>query len=446
MISDWSVELNKGPNPSSSVDQAVSLEDKMEITRKQLEGKLNVLRSLHANWAEMEDIMTKLDSRVSKINQLVSEIEGSADEEKMKDLDKELSQTEVDSIEEQVSQLKDYNQTFSDGNIMKDFIDGRVQLTGSAVQEAVRAGLAIRKQADTEAKEVEADAIGSWIDSTSTMVASITSISELTQVKDQIQVYANQMGSDENLQDKLVDLDAQIRSRKEEIEDMDKNEASIVAQMEKNLEILDEIERNGESALEKPAEYLVAKNVVESIDPTYIRNKELYNQLEAKVKSVLYPPGTLERVQNVELDLDKAELELSRAEVHKVDLSGQTILDAREAVIKIYEVLVEVKNNLEDLIRIKRELTKNDFLQSDADLSSKLVGLRERFNKTGDRITQNKATLSKSLRRVQKLKKALDETDQWASEVNFTWKNTVFVLENDHFGQKYPFLLNMITT
>ena len=130
------------------------------------------------------------------------------------------------------------------------------------------------------------------------------------------------MGSDENLQDKLVDLDAQIRSRKEEIEDMDKNEASIVAQMEKNLEILDEIERNGESALEKPAEYLVAKNVVESIDPTYIRNKELYNQLEAKVKSVLYPPGTLERVQNVELDLDKAELELSRAEVHKVDLSG----------------------------------------------------------------------------------------------------------------------------
>ena len=80
-------------------------------------------------------------------------------------------------------------------------------------------------------------------------------------------------------------------------------------------------------------------------------------------------------------------------------------------------MLVEVKNNLEDLIRIKRELTKNDFLQSDADLSSKLVGLRERFNKTGDRITQNKATLSKSLRRVQKLKKALDETDQWASEV-----------------------------
>ena len=244
-----------------------------------------------------------------------------------------------------------------------------------------------------------------------------TFLSELTQVKDQIQVYANQMGSDENLQDKLVDLDAQIRSRKEEIEDMDKNEASIVAQMEKNLEILDEIERNGESALEKPAEYLVAKNVIESIDPTYIRNKEIYAQLEAKVKSVLYPPGTLERVQNVELDLDKAELELSRAEVHKVDLSGQTILDAREAVIKIYEVLVEVKNNLEDLIRIKRELTKNDFLQSDADLSSKLVGLRERFNKTGDRITQNKATLSKSLRRVQKLKKALDETDQWASEV-----------------------------
>ena len=244
-----------------------------------------------------------------------------------------------------------------------------------------------------------------------------TFLSELTQVKDQIQVYANQMGSDENLQDKLVDLDAQIRSRKEEIEDMDKNEASIVAQMEKNLEILDEIERNGESALEKPAEYLVAKNVVESIDPTYIRNKELYAQLEAKVKSVLYPPGTLERVQNVELDLDKAELELSRAEVHKVDLSGQTILDAREAVIKIYEVLVEVKNNLEDLIRIKRELTKNDFLQSDADFSSKLDGLRKKFNDIGDQVERRLEKLTESSEVLKMLKITIDETDQWASEV-----------------------------
>ena len=206
--------------------------------------------------------------------------------------------------------------------------------------------------------------------------------------------------------------------------DTDKIEASVVAQMEKNLKILDEIERNGESALEKPAEYLVAKNVVESIDPTYIRNKELYNQLEAKVKSVLYPPGTLERVQNVELDLDKAELELSRAEVHRVDLSGQTILDARKAVIKIDDVLVEVMKNLEDLIRIKRELTKTVFLQTDADFSSKLlnfklIDLKKRFNNIGERITQYKKTLSQSLRRVQKLKKALDETDQWASEVIF---------------------------
>ena len=201
--------------------------------------------------------------------------------------------------------------------------------------------------------------------------------------------------------------------------DTDKIEASVVAQMEKNLKILDEIERNGESALEKPAEYLVAKNVVESIDPLYIQNKELYNQLKAKVKSVLYPPGTLDRVQNVELDLDKAELELSRAEVHRVDLSGQTILDARKAVIKIDDVLVEVMKNLEDLIRIKRELTKKDFLQTDADFSSKLVDLRKRFNDIGDRIIQYKNTLSKSLRRVQKLKIALDEIDQWASEVIF---------------------------
>ena len=75
-------------------------------------------------------------------------------------LTNELNQTQVDSIEEQVSQLKEYNQIFSDNNIMKDFIDSRVKGPGTAIwlaiQEAVRAGLGVPKQADTEAKAAEA--------------------------------------------------------------------------------------------------------------------------------------------------------------------------------------------------------------------------------------------------------------------------------------------------
>ena len=196
-----------------------------------------------------------------------------------------------------------------------------------------------------------------------------------------------------------------------------KNEASIVAQMEKNLEILNEMERNGQSAMVKPAEYLVAKNVVESINPTYIRNKDLYDRFESKMKSVLYPPDTADCVQNIRLNLENAESELSRVEVHKVDLSGQTILEATNAVNNIFNQLLEVKNNLKDLIRIKRELTKNDFLQSDADFSSKLDGLRKKFNDIGDQVERRLEKLTESSEVLKMLKITIDETDQWASEV-----------------------------
>ena len=106
------------------------------------------------------------------------------------------------------------------------------------------------------------------------------------------------------------------------------------------------------------------------------------------------------------------------AEVHVVTLDGATIVEARDAVIRIYEMLVEVKNNLEDLIKIKRELQRSGLLETEGEFTGKLVALRERFNQIGDRITQNKATLSKSIRRIQKVKKAVDETDSWAREVN----------------------------
>ena len=86
-------------------------------------------------------------------------------------------------------------------------------------------------------------------------------------------------------------------------------------------------------------------------------------------------------------------------------------------MIQLYQDLVEVKADLEGLIKIKRELQRHNFIAAEAPFSSNLISLREKFNTVGEDITKTKGTLSKSLRRVQKLKRAVDETDQWAKEV-----------------------------
>ena len=83
-------------------------------------------------------------------------------------------------------------------------------------------------------------------------------------------------------------------------------------------------------------------------------------QLAQKINDGLLPVDTTERVNSVEQDLNRAEFELGNTEVSVVALDGQTLVEARDAVIRIYEMLVEVKNNLEDLIKTKRELQAHD--------------------------------------------------------------------------------------
>ena len=76
MISDWSAELNKGPNPSRSVDEANALEEQLTSKKLQLKSKKDKLDSLMDAWQQQEQLMLRLESRVDRIHQLVGELEG----------------------------------------------------------------------------------------------------------------------------------------------------------------------------------------------------------------------------------------------------------------------------------------------------------------------------------------------------------------------------------
>ena len=47
---------------------------------------------------------------------------------------------------------------------------------------------------------------------------------------------------------------------------------------------------------------------------------------------VLYPQHTFDRIQNVEVDLDRAEIGLKKTEIDSVDLSANSIVTARNGI------------------------------------------------------------------------------------------------------------------
>ena len=74
MMSDWSVEIGKGPNPSCSVDEAVELEEKLIILRKQLDNKYSNLNSIQLKWINLNNIINNLSTRINNINILVQNL------------------------------------------------------------------------------------------------------------------------------------------------------------------------------------------------------------------------------------------------------------------------------------------------------------------------------------------------------------------------------------
>lgn len=76
MISDWSAELNKGSNPSSSVDEANALDEQLTSKRQKLKREKDTLDTLMGAWTQQEQIMSQLEDRVSRIQTLVAELEG----------------------------------------------------------------------------------------------------------------------------------------------------------------------------------------------------------------------------------------------------------------------------------------------------------------------------------------------------------------------------------
>ena len=124
-------------------------------------------------------------------------------EKAMSELNSHLNTSDAEAG---VQEMKSLNESFHESGVMTDYVEETTKKTGDELRVAVEAGFGYLKQIENSEKAVEADAIHSWISSTQLTIVNLNSVEELSQINDQIQLYANKMGSDENLQDQLLSL------------------------------------------------------------------------------------------------------------------------------------------------------------------------------------------------------------------------------------------------
>jgi len=316
---------------------------------------------------------------------------------------------ELQSIQEMIN-------VFLDGNMMSDYLEEKGQAISSDINSKIaEAQRAIRASSEQEKSEE----IGKWVESSSQSVHKADSLGELQNIHEKIQQFANDVDQNDDVQEKLVALDDLVRDRLKALSE--KNDCADKTRVVKNelqihITLLETMESAGETAVDKPAEFQIALNTIASLEEEYHDLPE-FIALKEKIETLRLPKGTNERTTTVEAKLSNSEARLATTEVTSVSLCGATIEEAKTAVTQVYTDLVTVKNDLEQLISTKRKLNDNGFIDKDAAFSLSLVALRERFNNIGKQITDSKVALSKSARRVQKLKRAVEDTDQWAQDV-----------------------------
>lgn len=409
MISDWSVEIQKGPNPSKNVDDMESLlSDQMSKTKRSIENKAHIFKNLVDNWKELEDAFALVEERSNRIKSALEEPD--ADTVKLAELIDETDiNKELNSIQEMIN-------VFLDGNMMSEFLEEKAQAISSEINSQI--GEAERKiRASTE--DEKSEEIEQWVESSSQMVHKAESLGELQTIHEKIQQFANDIDQNNSVQEKLIALDDLVRDRVKSLsdsKDVDEQTLKVKTDLQTHISLLEKMESSGETAVDKPAEFQIALNAVDSLEEEY-KDLPEFTSLKEKIEALRLPEGTNDRTSSVEAKLSDSEAQLATTEVKAVSLSGTTIEEAKSAVTQVYTDLVTVKNDLEQLISTKRKLNEHGFIDKDTEFSLSLVALRERFNNIGKRITDSKVALSKSARRVQKLKRAVEDTDQWAHEV-----------------------------
>ncbi|XP_068124423.1 dystrophin isoform X5 [Hyperolius riggenbachi] len=146
-----------------------------------------------------------------------------------------------------------------------------------------------------------------------------------------------------------------------------------------------------------------------------IAQKKL-QEVSTKFRLFQKPVNFEQRLIESKRILDEVAFELPALDMKSVEQDAvQTQLDH---CMKLYKILSEVKSEVETVIKTGRQIVQKQQTENPKDLDERLTALKLQYNELGAKVTEGKQILEKSLKLSRKLRKETSSLTEWLAMID----------------------------
>ncbi|XP_072270336.1 dystrophin isoform X1 [Pyxicephalus adspersus] len=338
-----------------------------------LDGKCETLEEVWKCWQELLFYLEAENKWLNEVEEKLKATEG------VKGSPEEISQTlkSIEKImkhpEDNRSQIKELAQTLTDGGVMDELINEKIEMFNTrwdeVQQEAVRRQKVL-EQSIQSAQETD-KAIRLIQESLGTIDRQLTAY-----ISDRVD--AGQVPQEaQKIQSELLSHEISLDEMKKRIQGKE-----------------------------------MSKKVLLQIE---IAQKKL-QEVSTKFRLFQKPANFEQRLIESKRILDEVTFELPLLDLKSVEQDAvQTQLDH---CMKLYKILSEVKSEVETVIKTGRQIVQKQQTENPKDLDERLTALKLQYNELGAKVTEGKQVFEKCLKLSRKLRKETSSLTEWLAMID----------------------------
>ncbi|XP_077338684.1 dystrophin isoform X2 [Lithobates pipiens] len=362
------------PNAHEPLKKELSaLVNNYEGLCSRLNGKCETLEEVWKCWQELLSYLEAENKWIDDVEEKLKATEG------VKGSPEEISQT-LKSIakimkhpEDNRNQIKELAQTLTDGGVMDDLINEKLEMFNTRWDEVQQE--AVRRQKVLEQS----------IQSAQETDKAIRLIQEsLGTIDKQLTAYISDRIDAGHVPQEAQKIQSELLSHEISLDEMKKR----IQGKEMSKKVLLQIE---------------------------ISQKKL-QEVSTKFRLFQKPANFEQRLIESKRILDEVSFELPVLDMESVEQDAvQTQLDH---CMKLYKILSEVKSEVETVIKTGRQIVQKQQTENPKDLDERLTALKLEYNELGAKVTEGKQVLEKCLKLSRKLRKETSSLTEWLAMID----------------------------
>uniref|UniRef100_A0A8C5J8T1 Dystrophin n=1 Tax=Junco hyemalis TaxID=40217 RepID=A0A8C5J8T1_JUNHY len=333
-----------------------------------LNGKWKTLEEVWACWREL---LSYLDAENKWLNEIELKLKAT---ENVQGGAEEISES-LDSLERLMrhpednrNQIRELAQTLTDGGIMDELINEKLERFNSRWEELQQE--AVRRQKSLEQSIQTAQET----DKTLRLIQE-----SLAAIDKQLTAYSADRVDAAQVPQEALKIQSELTSHEISLEEMKKR-------------------NRGKDA---------AKRVLSQID---VAQKKLQD-VSVKFRLFQKPANFEQRLQECKRILDEVKLQVPKLEMKSVE--QEVVQSQLDHCMKLYKNLSEVKSEVETVIKTGRQIVQKQQTENPKELDERLTALKLQYNELGAKVTEKKQELEKCLKLSRKLRKEINALTEW---------------------------------